>query len=121
MIDEFITESLAGVLGRPEQADWDATLEERIYTWSNTGTSGYKNHAAEQGDNPDKTVGGNTTDPELGRWVLDDVRGPVASARNDEGELVSLGLRDGSEGMPFLERRMSNPDGSASAGAGYFM
>lgn len=47
-------------------------------------------------------MGWNTPDPELGRWVLDDIRSPITSARNDEGELVPLGLGDSGEGVPFL-------------------
>lgn len=64
-------------------------------------------------------MGGNSTDPEFGWWVINDARSPVASTGNDKRELVPLGLRDGGKGVPFLERRMGNPDGRASAGAGY--
>ena len=119
LIYEFITKSLANVGGGPEQADWNATLEYSVCTWTNTGTSGNENHTAEQGDTSEDTVGGNTTNPELGRWVLNDVRSPVTSTRNNEGKFVPLGLGDGGEGVPFLEGRMGNPDGRASAGAGY--
>ena len=119
LVDELVTESLSDVGGGPEQADWDATLEDCVGTWANAGTGGDEDHATEHGSNPEDTIGGKTTNPELGRRVLNDVGGPVTSTRNDEGELVSLGLGDGGESVPFLERRVSDPDGRASVGAGY--
>ena len=118
LVDEFVTESLADIGGGPEQADWDATFKDSVGARTNTGTCGDEDHATKQGDNPEDTVSGNTADPELGRWILNDVRSPVTGTRNDEGELVSLGLGDGCEGVPFLEGSMSNPDGRTSAGAG---
>ena len=66
-------------------------------------------------------MGRNATNPELGRWVLNDVGSPITSARNDERELVPFGLGDGGKGVPFLEGRVSNPDSGSSAGAGYWM
>ena len=52
LIDELVTKSLADVGGSPEQADWDATLEESVGTWTDTGTGSYDHHAAEHRSNP---------------------------------------------------------------------
>jgi len=119
LINELVTEGLSDVGGGPEQADWDTTLEDSVRTWTDTGTGGDEDHAAEHGGNPEDTVGRKTTNPELGRWVLNDVRGPITSARNDEGKLVPLGLWDGGESVPLPEGRMGDPDGCAGVGAGY--
>ena len=118
LIDELVTESLSDIGGGPEQADWDTTLEDSVCTWTNTGTGGDEDHAAEHGGDPEDTIGRKTTDPELGRWVLNDISGPVTSARNDERELVPLGLGDGSKCVPFPEGRVGDPDGRAGVGAG---
>jgi len=119
LIDELVTESLSDVGGGPEQADWDTTLKDSVRTWTDTRTCGHENHATEHGGNPEDTIGGKTTNPELGRRVLNDIGGPITSARNDKGELVPLGLGNGGESVPFPEGRVGDPDGRASVGAGY--
>ena len=119
LINELVTESLPDVGGGPEQANWDTTLEDGVRTRADTGTSGHEDHAAEHGGNPEDTVGRKATNPELGRWVLNDISSPVTSAGNDEGELVLFGLGDGGESVPFPERRMGNPNGRACIRAGY--
>lgn len=64
-------------------------------------------------------MGWDTTNPEFGRWVLNDVRSPITSARDYEGELVPLGFGDGGEGVPFLEGSVSDANGRAGARASY--
>ena len=118
LIDEFVTESLPDVGRSPEQADGDTALEDGVSAGADTGTCGDEDHPAEHGDDPQNTVGGETTDPQLGRRVFNDVGGPVTSTRDDERELVPGWLGDGGEGMPFLERRVGDTDGSASIRAG---
>ena len=121
LVDELVTESLPDVGGGPEQADWNTTLEDSVGTWTDTGTGSDEDHTTEHGSNPKDTVCRKTTNPELGRWVLDNIGGPVTSARNDEGEFVSLGLGDSGESVPFLEGRVGDPDSRASVGAGYLI
>ena len=86
-------------------------MQDSVSTWTDAGTGGDQHHTAEHGSNPEDTIGGKATDPELGRWVLNDVSGPVTGARDDEGELGPLGLGDGGESVPFLEGGVGNPDG----------
>ena len=119
LIDELITESLSDVGGGPEQADRDTTLEDGVRTGTDTGTGGYEDHAAEHGGNPEDTVGRKTANPELGRWVLNNISSPVTSSGNDEGELVPLGLGDGGKSVPFSEGRVGDPNGRTGIGAGY--
>lgn len=57
--------------------------------------------------------------PPTGRWVLNDVGGPVTSTRDDKRELVPGWLGDGDEGVPFHERRIGDTDCSAGVGASY--
>lgn len=89
-----------------------------VGTRTDNGTGGYEHHAAKHGSNPKDTIGGKITDPELSEWILNVVGGPVTSAGNDKGELVSLGFRDGSESLSFLKGRMCDQNGRASVGAG---
>jgi len=84
LIHELVTESLSDVGGDPEQPDRNTTLEDSVGTWTDAGTGGDEDHAPEHWSNPEDTACGNTTDPELGGWVLDDIRGPVTSAGNDD-------------------------------------
>ena len=119
LIDELVTKSLPDVWRGPEQADGDTALEDCVSAGANTGTGGDEDHPAEHGHNPQNTVGGETTDPQLGGGVVDDVRGPVTSARDDERKLVPSWLGDTGEGVPFLERGVGNTDSSASVRAGY--
>ena len=85
----------------------------------NTGTSGDEHHPAEHGNNPQDPMGGNTTDPQLGRRVVNDVRSPVTGTRDDERELIPGGLGDSGEGVPFLERREGDADGGCGVRASY--
>lgn len=117
LIDELITESFPDVGPTPEQADGDTALEDGVSTGTNSRTGGNEDHPAEQGDSPQNTVGGDTADPQLGRWVLNNIGSPVTSARDDEGELVPLWLGYGGKSVPFLERRVSNPDGGTGVRA----
>jgi len=83
LIDEFITESFPDVGRGPEQADGDTALEDCVGTGADTGTGGDEDHPAEHGHNPQNTVGRETTYPQLGGGVVDDVGGPVTGTRDD--------------------------------------
>ena len=63
LVDEVVTESLPDVGRSPEQADGNTTLEDGVSAGTNTGTGGDEDHPAEHGDNPQNTIGGETTDP----------------------------------------------------------
>ena len=119
LVNELVAESLSDIGRGPEHADWDTTLEDDIGAWTNAGASGDQDHAAEHGNQPEDTTGGNTTDPKLVGRVLDHFGGPVASTRNDEGELVLPRLGDSCESMPFLEGRVGDSDSHTGVRAGY--
>jgi len=119
LVYEFITEGLPDVGRGPEQANGDTALEDGVGAGTDTGTGGNEDHPAEHGHNPQNTVGRETTDPQLGWGVVNDVGGPVTSTGDDERELVPGWLGDTGEGVPFLERRVGNTDGSAGVRAGY--
>lgn len=119
LVDELITEGLPDIWRGPKQADGDTTLEDGVSTRANTGTGGDEDHPAEHGGDPQNTICGETTDPQLSRGIVNDVGGPVTSSRDDEGELVLGWLGDGGEGVPFLERGVGDTDGSAGVRAGY--
>lgn len=119
LVDEFVTESFPDVGRSPEQADGDTAFEDGVSARTDTGTGGDENHPAEHGDDPQNTIGGETTDPQLGRGVIDDTSGPVTSTRDNERELVPGWLGDGGEGVPFLEGRVGDTDGGAGVRTGY--
>lgn len=117
LVDELVTESLPDVGGSPEEANRDATLEDGVGAGANAGTCGNKDHPAEHGDNPQDAVGWDTTDPQLGRWIIDNVCSPVTSPRDDERELVPSWLGDGGKGMPFPKRGVGDTDRSTGVRA----
>jgi hypothetical protein len=119
LVDKLVTESLPDVGRSPEKADRDTTLKDGIGTGANPGTCGDEDHPAEQGDDPQNTVGGETPDPQLGWGIVNDAGGPVTSTRDDEGELVPRWFGDGGEGVPFLEGGVGDTDGSAGVRASY--
>ena len=119
LVDELVTKSLPHVGRSPEQADGDTALEDGVSAGTNTGTGGDEDHPAEHGHNPQNTIGGETTDPQLGGGVVNDVGRPVTSTGDDERELVPGWLGDTGEGVPFLERRVGDTDGSTGVRAGY--
>ena len=119
LVDELITESLPNVRRSPEQANGDTALENGVGARANTGTGGDEDHPAEHRNNPQDAVDGNTADPQLGWRVVDHVRRPVTSARDDERELVPSRFGDSGKCVPFPERRMSDTDPSSCGRAGY--
>ena len=66
LIDELVAEGLTDVGGGPEQAEWDTTLKDSVGAWTDTGTGGDEDRAAEHGSNPEHTIGRHTMNPELG-------------------------------------------------------
>jgi hypothetical protein len=119
LVDKLVTESFPNVGRGPEQADGDSALEDGVSTRANTRTSGDKDHPPEHGNNPQNTINWDATNPQLGWRVVDNVRSPVTSTRDDERELVPGWLGDGCEGMPLLERRVSDADASSGSGSSY--
>lgn len=114
LVDEFITESLPNVWRSPEQADGDTALENGVCARTDTGTGGDEDHPAKHGDNPQDTVNGDATDPQLGWRIVDNICRPVTSTRYNERELILGWLGNGGKGVPFPERRVSYTDASAS-------
>lgn len=104
LVDKLVTESLPDVGRGPKQANGNTTLEDGVGTGTDTGTGSDEDHPAEHGGNPQNTIGGDATYPQLGRGVINDVGCPITGTGNHERELVLGRLGDGGEGVPFLER-----------------
>ena len=82
----------------------NGSCEDLRRTWTNATASGHENHAAEQRGYSQYTVARHSSYPEMSRWIVDLLRCPVASSRDDEGVSLHPRLRNSSEAVPFKER-----------------
>ena len=101
---KFVAEGLAYIGRCPQQPDRNALLQETRRTRADTTPSSNEYETAEEGNDAEDTEGGDATDPEFRRRVVDHLAGPVTSARDDEGVSGLAWLGNGGETVPLNKR-----------------